>query len=201
VRDRSDYIGVPLNVEVMAARLPKVKSYLSSHLSLLEEQLADGREWLLDTETPSLADVSLHVIYSWNMYFRVLRDLYDTNTFPKSIAWISRMTEFLEQNRKPNEPAFQKMTSVDAAKLIGASLSFDDDIGFNETEAERLGIKLGQTVSIAPDDTGRNHYTSGKLLGLNREEFVIEVQGSSGSLVRCHFPRLNFVVRGITAKL
>ncbi len=33
--------------------------------ALSEEQLGDGREWLFDTTSPSLADVSLHFILSW----------------------------------------------------------------------------------------------------------------------------------------
>jgi hypothetical protein len=129
------------------------------------------------------------------------------------------MTKFLQENRNPDAPAFQKVTDVDAAKLIGVS-SFDDYVGFDKVEAERLGIKLGQIVSIAPDDTGKilglleispsiepwsivgkNHDASGKLLGLNKEEFVIAVQGSSGSPARCHLPRLNYVIKGTKAKL
>ena len=52
----------------------------------MEEQLADGREWLFDTETPSLADVSVHFIFSWVSIFRRVKDLFDPKTFPKSIA-------------------------------------------------------------------------------------------------------------------
>lgn len=200
MKDRADFIGVPIDAKALAARQPQIKSHLSSHLTLLEEQLADGREWLFDTESPSLADVSLHFIYLWGMYFRGLKDLYDPQTFPKSIAWISRMTKFFQENSDPNAPAFQKMNGIDAAKLIGAA-SFEGYVWFDKVEAERLGIELGQTVSIAPDDTGKNHHTSGRLLGLNREEFVIEVQGSSGSPSRCHLPRLNFVIKRTNAKL
>jgi hypothetical protein len=31
----------------------------------LENQLSDGREWLFDTEQPSLADISIYLIYAW----------------------------------------------------------------------------------------------------------------------------------------
>jgi hypothetical protein len=74
-------------------------------------------------------------------------------------------------------------------------------------------VSEGGAVAVAPDDTdqcactvrfnrlvfdscasGRNHPTVGKLVGLNKEEFVIEVKSSSGT-VRCHFPRLGFTIK------
>lgn len=50
--------------------------------SLLEEQLSDDREWLFDTETPSLADVSVYFIYNW---IRWNKELFDVKKFPKSL--------------------------------------------------------------------------------------------------------------------
>jgi hypothetical protein len=119
------------------------------------------------------------------------------------------VTKFLEARGKPPTP----LSGQDAAQAICSS-AFDDYVGFDLVDAGRLGIELGQTVSVAPSDTGkfalcflpheifthatgRNHPTTGKLVGLNGEECVLEVQGSSGSPVRCHFPRLNF---NMTAK-
>ena len=66
-------------------------------------------------------------------------------------------------------------------------------------------------VSIAPIipshsshlvDPGQSHPTQGKLVGLNREEIVMETMGSLASIVRVHFPRLGFVVtRAPTTRL
>jgi len=42
---------------------------------------------------------------------------------------------------------------------------------------------------------GRKHPTVGKLVAMNCEEFVIETNGSMGSVIRCHFPRLGFSIR------
>lgn len=89
----------------MAERSPAIKSDVISHLvsltgrlmicsfddwvhcqALLEEQLADGREWLMDTETPSLADASVHFVYAWLQGFRSLGDVFDRNKFTHSIA-------------------------------------------------------------------------------------------------------------------
>ena len=52
----------------------------------MEEQLSDGREWLLDTEIPGLADISAHIIFGWIAVFKHLRDLFDLETVPHTVA-------------------------------------------------------------------------------------------------------------------
>lgn len=53
---------------------------------MLEEQLSDGREWLLDTEIPGLADISAHILFGWIAVFKHLRDLFDLKTVPHTVA-------------------------------------------------------------------------------------------------------------------
>ena len=53
--------------------------------SLLEEQLSDGREWLLDTEIPGLADISAHMSFSWISFFKSLKDLFDPKVVPYTV--------------------------------------------------------------------------------------------------------------------
>jgi len=200
VKDRST-MGGPINVEAIVASRGKAVSMLSTHLSLIEEQLSDDREWLFDTELPSLADVSVHFVYVWAKSFRGVETLFDTNTFPKSLEWLARMTAYLER-LKQGQPAVPKITGKDAAARIAAA-SFEpySVVGFDTREGARLGLKEGDEVSIAPDDTGRSFGTVGKLVALNREEFVIETRGSAG-LVRCHFPRIMFTAKLVSqAKL
>jgi hypothetical protein len=77
--------GRTINPQAIAEMRPKAVSTLSSHLvglfyrvqtliltfvglfpqASLESQLSDGREWLFDTEQPSLADISIYLIYAW----------------------------------------------------------------------------------------------------------------------------------------
>jgi hypothetical protein len=47
--------------------------------------------------------------------------------------------------------------------------------------------------------TGRNFATVGKLVSLNREEFVIETKGTAG-IIRCHFPRILFTARAASTE-
>ena len=93
-----------MDVDKLIARQPIVKSQISSHIvsalntvgssfstisleqTLLEEQLSDGREWLFDTETPSLADAATHMVYNWALRFKKTRDVGDPAKFPNSLA-------------------------------------------------------------------------------------------------------------------
>ncbi|KAJ7744478.1 hypothetical protein DFH07DRAFT_834454 [Mycena maculata] len=190
IKDRSTF-WAPINVEALVASRGKSLSTLSSHLSLIEEQLSDGREWLFDTELPSLADISVHFVYAWLKGFRGVESLFDVDTFPNSLEWLARLTDYLGR-LKQNRPAVPKISGSDAAAHIAAG-AFEpyNVVGFDTREAARLGLKLGDEVSIAPDDNSRSFRTVGKLVALNREELVLETKGRAG-LVRCHFPRIMF---------
>ncbi|KAG7449324.1 uncharacterized protein BT62DRAFT_945497, partial [Guyanagaster necrorhizus] len=191
IRDRSSMSG-PISVPAMVAARGRCLSLLSAHLALTEEQLCDGREWLFDTTSPSLADISLHVVYSWVKSFRRLetKALFDEHKFPHVINWLSRMTNHLDTLRTQfGVPKFQ---GEEAATSISASPHEPYDVvGFDAADGARLGFQPGDLISIAPDDTGRNFPTIGKLVGLNSEELVIETEGKFG-IIRCHFPRIGF---------
>ncbi|KAF5387812.1 hypothetical protein D9615_000378 [Tricholomella constricta] len=196
IKDRSLLSGTTFRVEAIAASRETSLNTLSAHLSLLEEQFQDGREWLFDTELPSLTDISIHFILNWVRASRLGRPLVDATNFPKTVKWLAHFSDYLERERG-GQAAAQQITGEEAAASIMAS-SFEsyDVVGFNTTEAARLALKLNEQVQIAPDDTGRKYLTVGKLVGINMEEVVIEVQGFQG-LVRCHFPRLGFTLKAV----
>lgn len=201
LKDRSALRGAPIDTKAMAAHAPISKSTLSSHLLLVEEQLNDSREWLFDTELPSLADVSVHFVFAWGRSFKGTDSLFDAKRIPRTIQWIDRMTEFIkEQQASQRAPA--KLHGLDAAnKIISSSYEPYDVVGFDQVEASHLGVVLGDMVKIAPEDTGRGYPTIGKLVALNREETTLEICGSVG-LIRCHFPRLGFSIKlATTTKL
>ncbi|KAJ7725989.1 hypothetical protein B0H16DRAFT_1781529 [Mycena metata] len=159
--------------------------------SLVEEQLSDGREWLFDTELPSLADASVHFVSLWIKGLPSTESLFDVSKFPQFMEWLSRMTAYIER-LKAEQPPVLNVTGEDAAaRIVAASFEPYNVVGFDECEATRLGLKAGDKVSVGADEIGKDFRTTGTLVALNREEFVIEVQGSAG-LVRCHFPRILF---------
>jgi len=200
LKDRADHMNKPINVQGLPEIQQKLKSELASHVSLLEEQLSDGREWLLDTEIPGLADISAHATFGWIAIFKNLRDLFDPETVPYTAAWITRLREYLKAAQASNVATVQKLTSDQALKLVQAG-DVEDHAGFDAAEAGRLGLMPGQTVAVTPTDTGKNHPTVGTLIGLNREEVVILVKGTCSTPLHVHFPRLNFSIRVHNVKL
>ncbi|KAI0663275.1 hypothetical protein C8Q70DRAFT_907485 [Cubamyces menziesii] len=194
VNDRSAWLGKKIDPAALEANQPVVKSWLVSHLALLEEQLADGREWLMDTETPGLADLTVHFSWAWMQQFRSLRDLFDRARFPASIAWITRMSEYVAKAGSQQKSVLDNISGAQAAEIICSSETEDPKIvGFDAVEAARLGLKQYQYVFVTPSDNGKIP-TVGRLISLNHDEVAIETQGSAGT-VYCHFPRLNFVVK------
>ncbi|KAJ6515925.1 hypothetical protein C8R45DRAFT_1087065 [Mycena sanguinolenta] len=187
--------GGHIDVEAMIAQRGNCLSLLSSHLSLLEEQLSDGRDWLFDTQSPSFADISVHFLLVWIKRLPGSETLLDANTIPKSVEWLARMTDYIE-HLKQSQPAIPEMSGSDAAaRIVAANFEPYTVVGFDGREADRLGLKAGDEVSVTrDDDTVHRFGTVGKLVALNREEFVIETKGSAG-LVRCHFPRIGFAAK------
>jgi hypothetical protein len=53
--------------------------------AFVEEQLSDDREWLFDTELPSLADISVHFLLAWVHSFRGVESLYDATQIPRTL--------------------------------------------------------------------------------------------------------------------
>ncbi|KAL0070540.1 hypothetical protein AAF712_002379 [Marasmius tenuissimus] len=195
--------GAPIDPQEWAEHRPKVLSELTSHIALIENQLADGREWLLDTVSPGLADLSVHYIYSWVMlnsmgFFNseVVNSLFERSRFPKTIKWLEHFNEFTD-NLKKDSATPTVIDGKEAAQQIAeASHEPNDVVGFDETHANWLGLKRGATVHIRPEDYGKEWPHTGKLIGLNHEEFCVESQGSSGTF-RVHFPRIGFTIEAV----
>ncbi|KAF5321045.1 hypothetical protein D9619_000278 [Psilocybe cf. subviscida] len=196
LKDRADFRGAPVNIEAATAAAPLRASALSSHLSLVEEQLADGREYLFGTTGPSLADSTLQAFFSWARPMRNANNVFNSKPFPLTNKWLDRVTLHIGTLKASHPKPNILSGAAAAAEILSGAHDPYEIVGFDEREAERLNVKKGDKVNIAPEDTGRNHPTAGKLVALNREEFVLEVQPKvhTDGVVRVHFPRLGFSV-------
>jgi len=194
LKDRSAFTGTPINLQAMKAMRGELLSRMSSHLSLMEEQLSDGREWLFDTELPGLADISVHFILEWARGLTQRDSLFNPTQSPNLIKWIDRLSAHIKDLKKLQAPAIQLKGNEAAQRILASPHEDRATVGFDLTEGSRLGLSVGDAVQIAPTDTGRNYPTLGKLVGLNREESVIEIPTTAG-IVYCHFPRLGFSIK------
>ncbi|PFH53698.1 hypothetical protein AMATHDRAFT_136684 [Amanita thiersii Skay4041] len=166
----------------------------NDHQFLLDQQLGDGREWLFNTEGPSLADISVYFFFTWMKNFPAAQGLVDPSVFPHLFNWKNRLSELIEDEKGKQHPPIVITGEQGADMIVSAPHEPSSVVGFDASEAGLLGIKESDMVSIAPVDTGINYPTIGKLVALSKSEMVIQVSGTKGSL-RCHFPRLGFSIK------
>ena len=108
-----------------------------------------------------------------------MKDALSTEKFPKSRAvsdfihmsingprlsrvttqWIDRMAVFVKTRMEALASSIKKIDGNAAAKIIADSASLQTEVvGFDEVDAGRLGLKLGDTVAVIPDDNGEPYH-------------------------------------------
>ncbi|KAL0258201.1 hypothetical protein SLS55_007374 [Diplodia seriata] len=183
-KDREDFSGRSWSREAMQRARPESVVYVRDAFALLEHTLlADGREWILKTPAPSLADI-------------------EEQHFPKVYAWIKRFREALRaaQSSGPKPVTLKGPQAV--SFVSGANLA---ESGGHIDAADPLGLEKGQEVEVWPIDSGFKHHDRGTLVSLTPDEMVLASRTRAGDdEVHIHFPRWGFRIvaaRGAAAKL
>lgn len=199
--DRADFVGLPSNApspfskQAIEARRPEAVTEIRDTIELLETTLlADGREWLLKTDSPSLGDIEAIWPFHWlsGMPGALPKDVVGPSKFPKVFSWIQRFekaaTAKSKQLGKPKE-----VKGNEAAKIVADSGFAEREETVDESElfVQATGLKSGDMVKVWPTDSGSKHKDTGKLVAITSKQIVIEVQGELGS-VRLHVPRHGF---------
>jgi glutathione S-transferase len=152
---------------------------LNNYLGWLETQLADGRPFLVGGAA-SIADFSVaHCL--WFVH-RAPPILGIFEPFPKVNAWLERLRGFGHGS--------SVKTGSDEAIHIAAGAS-----GHAATVVEPgLGFEAGAAVTVTATDYGRDP-VAGSLVGLSRDEVVIERHDERAGTVHVHFPRIGFQIK------
>lgn len=193
VKDRMDLIGhaISLNEEALAVARPEAINEVKNIITLLETTLlADGREWITNTKTPSLADIEM----AWPLHWLVStpgclpEDLISPKIFPRVFGWVQRLHATVSE-LECQLPMPRELSGEEAAdKIVGS--------GYNkapsQVESNADNLQQGQLVELWPTDTGSRHKTLGKLIGFNSKQLTIETIGEM--TVRVHAPRHGFKV-------
>lgn len=159
---------------------------------------ADGREWLLKTPAPSLADIEAVWPLHWlsKIPGAFSKDQLSEKQFPKVFAWVERFDKAVGAAAKKLGAA--GISGEEATKTIVSAPYFDEAGRVLETESvvQTLGLKQGDRVIVFPSDYGMTHKDSGMLVSIDEKEVVFETKAKvAGSpTVRVHAPRLGFRV-------
>lgn len=203
VKDREAYSGRSFTPEYQNAMRPEGLSHLRMGFDFLENVLlADGREWALKTETPSLGDISVIFPFMWilNVPGAIPDTLMSAKTHPRVVAYIDRFRNALKtaSSRSGSKPT--QLRGAEAVAHITAAdfPDAEDSLIFDDGDPLAQVVKSGQTVASWPVDTGFTHHDVGKLVKLDKREVVLEVEGVNGRPpVRVHHPRWNYRVQPV----
>ena len=199
--DRAEMMGAPkdgpspISPEARAARRPEAVSTMRDAMELLETTLlADGRDWLLKTDRPTVADIECRLVLDWvvNIPGAMPAEVMGDKVFPKVHAWITRFTQAAAA-AEAEAGAPQTVKGEAAAQLVFSSAFAEEaaEVDGSSPIAAAEGLKKGDAVRVWPTDSGSAHKEMGKLVSLTTKEIVLEVQGDGGS-VRVHAPRHGF---------
>ncbi|KAI1748704.1 glutathione S-transferase [Xylaria castorea] len=209
LRDRAALNGVdvdkpgapaPFSPEVMAKVRPEALAVAYRWVRWLEEGLlADGRTWILDSNTggagPSLADLEAVWVLHWVSNFpgALPAEVLSAESTPKVVAWVKRFTDAVKEAAK-GAPATPSLKGEDAAKLIvGAPFAQPEGEVRWDPVVHSLGLLKGASTKVWPTDYGFSHKDAGKLVAVDDKEIVIEGKGEFGT-VRIHAPRQGFAI-------
>lgn len=171
-----DRIRMGSKAKVKAHGPAQMKRMVREHLDRLETMLAD--QPFLFGDTPNAGDFSAY----HSLWFQ--RDLAEQSVvkdYPKVNAWLDRLQGFGQGNR----------TEISAEQALEIARSHSPRA---VPESDHDAELIGQPVSIAPDDYGREPVT-GTLVASNALERIIVRDDASVGEIANHFPREGFTVR------
>jgi glutathione S-transferase len=170
-----------MNFDVLEDEIPHLHSQLRAQADLVEQQLADGRAFLLG-DAPGLADV--------NAYFPVWMARGNVPTagtifaaYGRLAAWERRMAAIGHGTRSEMEPA--------AAHAVARAAT--PDAGRGVDPADPLGYAVGDAVVVTPDDYGKVP-VAGELVTLQLHEVAVRRTDPRCGTVVVHFPRIGYRV-------
>ncbi|KAF3083004.1 hypothetical protein TWF569_010977 [Orbilia oligospora] len=179
-------------------RRPIAAAELRDAMEILETTLlADGRDWVLKTDRPMLADIEAVWLFEWMVSMNCFSpELINSNQFPKILAWIDRLSKLVAEKVKES-PAEEVNGDVAAATIFNSGYAEEEGIvEGKEAVVAVQGLKKGDLVNVYPTDNGSLHKDTGALVSLNSKEVVINLEGKNGK-IRVHAPRHKFAIEAV----
>ena len=178
IEDRSKFSGREFNPQAMKAAEPRMLDAFRAQLHWLETNFADGKPFLFGPQ-PSAGDCSLYHMV-WFVRSGRPEALAE---FPAILAWADRLASI----------GHGAPTAIDAREALAIAKAAEPATPKSTNSLDPNGRRLGEQVSVAPDDTGRDP-VSGELVVLSIDEVAIRRHDPFVGDVTVHFPRAGFVV-------
>ena len=195
LKDRAEFTGRNWSVEGQQKRRPEALVQIRQAFELLETTLlADGRDWILKTDSPSLADIEAVWPFHWlNAVPDAIPDSTPSaKTFPRVFSWIERFDSAVKAARDKTGKAME-LKGPAAIRHITDAAFMETELVVNEDD--ETGLRRDEMVEVYPLDSGFAHKDRGRLVKLTKDEVAIAVTAENGREIRVHSPRWGFRVQ------
>jgi glutathione S-transferase len=176
--DRREFFTF-MDFSTLPQQVPHLSSQLRANAHLIEEQLADGRPYLLGTQCGWADITSYFPIWMARTFVPAAADLLASELHMH--AWEARMQSIGHGTR----------TDIEAGAALDIARNAIPDAGRGVDPLDPLQLAPGDTVSVTPADYGKVPVT-GRLVTLDVEEVAVEREDGTVGTVVTHFPRLGY---------
>ncbi len=176
-KDREDYFSF-LDFSNFESDAPHFRSQFRAHARMVDEQLADGRAYLLGA-APSWADIGA--------YFNVWMA---RGNIPSAARLFENMTNLLDWRERMDAFGEGARTELSAEDAIALAYAATPTAPPAHAEDES-GARPGDRVSVSATDIGKDPVT-GVLVSASDREIVLRRETAQTGAVHVHFPRLGF---------
>ncbi len=180
IDERRPLFRVNLDPQELRSKRAVYLQRVNAHLAWLAETLSDGRRFMLGNDA-SAADLSAY----HPIWFARQNGGTEVNEL---IAFGSVIDPWYKRVAAIGHGKVSDMTPDQAIDAAKASRPSEPDGWL--PEAQNVGLKRGDWVSVTPDDYGNPVY--GSLLAWTADEVVIRHEDPSVGKVNLHFPRVGF---------
>lgn len=180
-KDREQLSGRPFNTDAMKAASPMMAEQFRAALMLVNDQLADGRNWLTGAEMTA-SDIHAYMNY-W----------FVAGATPQQLEWLDcdlPVAKWAARVKAVGHGARTELASGQALEIAKAATTTTEE-GVVGTEPNDL--KVGDAVTVMADDYGQDPI-KGTVHRLEPHRIAIKRHDPQVGDVVVHFPRLGFVV-------
>lgn len=185
--DRESLAGRKLDRKTLAGGAPFMKAAIQAEYSIAEKTLG-SKKWLLDTESPSLADFSLAMTTFFSL--NLMGEKWVQTHLKVAFGHMQKVMGTADWDRTETMPTMTDEEAIEVLKRYQES-EVPEEFKVHNTV---LPITLGQQVFVTPLDTGKIP-VAGALVRSTVDETVIAYKdATNGTTTLIHFPAIGFVV-------
>ena len=180
VNDRKQFFNF-MDFGRLAADVPHMLVQLRANADLLEQQLEDGRDYMLGA-APGWADIT--------SFF----PLWMARTFvPSAAAIFAPMVRTAQWEGRVRAIGHGQRSDIEASAALDIARQTQPEAGRGVDPQDPLGLAVGERVIVTPSDYGKDPVV-GELVTLATHEVALRREDPRVGIVVTHFPRIGYRV-------